>query len=48
MKAVENFRVKCDVHPWMNCQFRVFDHPFFAATKEDGTFVISGLPPGMS
>lgn len=46
MKAAEKFRVKCDVHPWMNSQFVVFDHPFFAATGVDGSFVISGLPPG--
>jgi cbb3-type cytochrome oxidase cytochrome c subunit len=46
MKAAEKFRVKCDVHPWMNSQFVVFEHPFFAATGADGSFVISGLPPG--
>ncbi len=24
----------------------VFDHPFFAVTKEDGTFEITGVPAG--
>lgn len=37
---------KCDVHPWMNCYVGVSSHPFFAVTKEDGKFEISGLPPG--
>jgi mono/diheme cytochrome c family protein/cytochrome c len=46
MTQAEEFRVKCDVHPWMNCQFVVFNHPFFAVTGDDGTFTINGLPPG--
>jgi len=37
---------KCDVHPWMFAYVGVVDHPFFAVTKEDGTFTIPGLPPG--
>jgi hypothetical protein len=46
MKKVETFKVKCDVHAWMTSTFVVMDHPFFAATKEDGSFTITGLPPG--
>jgi plastocyanin len=47
MKAPEYFRVKCDVHPWMSAYFGVFEHPYFAVTKEDGTFSIpKGLPDG--
>jgi hypothetical protein len=38
--------VGCDVHPWMRAYISVFDHPFFAVTKEDGTFEIKGLPAG--
>ncbi|HYO08644.1 MAG TPA: hypothetical protein VER17_06690 [Tepidisphaeraceae bacterium] len=47
-KAAEYFRVKCDVHPWMSAYIGVFEHPFFAVTKEDGTFKIpsKGLPDG--
>jgi hypothetical protein len=39
-------RVKCDVHPWMSGYVAVFEHPFFAVTKADGSFEIKGLPPG--
>jgi len=46
-KTVETFKVKCDVHPWMLAYVRVFDHPFFATSKEDGTYSItSKLPDG--
>ncbi|MEA2710148.1 MAG: hypothetical protein QOF78_2749 [Phycisphaerales bacterium] len=47
-KAAEYFRVKCDVHPWMSAYIGVFEHPFFAVTKEDGTYEIDtkGLPDG--
>jgi hypothetical protein len=46
MKAAEYFRVKCDVHPWMSAHFAVFNHPYFGASKEDGTFTIAGVPDG--
>jgi hypothetical protein len=47
-KAEEYFHVKCDVHPWMSAYIGVFEHPFFAVTKEDGTFSIPSkdLPDG--
>jgi hypothetical protein len=38
--------VGCDVHPWMRSYISVVDHPFFAVTKDDGTYEIKGLPPG--
>ena len=37
---------KCDVHGWMNAYVGVLDHPYFAVSKEDGSFEIKGLPPG--
>ena len=40
------FPVGCDVHPWMRAYISVLDHPFYAVTKEDGTFEIKGLPAG--
>ena len=42
----EIVKVKCDIHGWMGCVVGVFNHPFFAVTKEDGTFEIKGLPAG--
>lgn len=45
--APEKFvRFKCDVHPWMFAYVCVVDHPWFALTGEDGTFVIRDVPPG--
>ena len=40
------FKVKCDVHPWMNSYIAVMTHPYFAVTGEDGTFAIDDLPDG--
>ncbi|MDB5318607.1 MAG: hypothetical protein JWN40_238 [Phycisphaerales bacterium] len=40
------FKVSCDVHPWMLCNVGAFDHPYFAVTKDDGTFEFRDLPPG--
>jgi len=37
---------KCDVHNWMNAHVGVVDHPFFSVTGADGTFRLTGLPPG--
>ena len=47
-KAAEYFHVKCDVHPWMSAYVGVFEHPFFAVTKPDGTYEINtkGLADG--
>jgi hypothetical protein len=33
-------------HPWEKAYVSVFEHPFFAVTGTDGSFRISGLPPG--
>jgi plastocyanin len=42
----EFVRVKCDVHPWMNCWIAVIDGPYFAVTDDRGEFEIRGVPPG--
>jgi hypothetical protein len=40
-------KVVCDAgHAWMSAWVAAFSHPYHAVTKEDGTFVIDGIPPG--
>jgi hypothetical protein len=38
--------VKCNQHPWMKAYIGVLKTPFFAVSKEDGSFTISGVPAG--
>jgi len=38
--------VKCNIHHWMRAYIGVVDNPYFAVTKQDGSFSIAGLPPG--
>lgn len=38
--------VKCNQHPWMKSYVGVMKHPFFAVSAEDGSFKITGVPPG--
>jgi len=40
------FRVKCDVHGWMKAFMAVMPNPFYSVSADNGTFTISGLPPG--
>ncbi len=37
---------KCTIHPWMGGYARVFDHPYFAVTDDDGKFTIPNAPVG--
>jgi plastocyanin len=37
---------KCDVHRWMRSYIGVLPHPFYAVTAADGSFRLTGLPPG--
>ncbi len=39
-------RIGCNNHPWMNAFLNVAPNPYFAVTGPDGTFKITGLPPG--
>ena len=36
----------CEVHAWMRAYISVLAHPFFALTKEDGSYEIEALPDG--
>lgn len=38
--------VCCTIHPWMKMYIRVFDHPYFAVTDEQGNFEIRNAPAG--
>ncbi|RUL85933.1 carboxypeptidase regulatory-like domain-containing protein [Tautonia sociabilis] len=38
--------VGCPVHAAMSAWVFVFDHPYFAITGEDGSFLIPDVPPG--
>ena len=38
--------VRCNVHSWMRAWIAVLDHPWFAVTKEDGSFEWPSVPPG--
>jgi hypothetical protein len=36
----------CNVHPWMNADAFVLDHPYYAVTDKDGNFEIKNVPTG--
>ncbi|HZZ77563.1 MAG TPA: hypothetical protein VFE62_03535 [Gemmataceae bacterium] len=38
--------LNCDIHTWMSAKLFVFDHPYYAITKADGTFEIPYVPAG--
>ena len=38
--------VNCNIHPWMQGHLLVQDHPYMAATGEDGSFEIKNIPTG--
>ena len=39
-------KLKCDVHPWMAGYVVVTKSPYFAVTKQDGSFDLLGVPAG--
>jgi hypothetical protein len=38
--------ISCSVHNWMTAKLLTFDHPYFAVSKEDGSFEIKNAPVG--
>jgi hypothetical protein len=38
--------ISCNIHPWMSGWAKVFDHPYYAITDEDGKFEIKLAPAG--
>jgi len=45
-KTAGLIEVRCAQHPWTYAYIAVFDHPYFAVTKPDGTFRIDSVPAG--
>ena len=39
-------QVNCDAHAWMRGYIHVFDHPFFAVSDEQGSFIIPDVLSG--
>jgi hypothetical protein len=37
---------KCTIHGWMTGYVRIFDHPYYAVTDENGSFEIKNAPVG--
>ena len=37
---------KCTIHGWMTGYVRIFDHPYYALTDDDGKFEIKDAPVG--
>ncbi len=42
----DKISIKCGYHPWMSGWIFVSETPYYALTKPDGSFSISGLKPG--
>jgi hypothetical protein len=38
--------IECNIHPWMRGWVRVFNHPYFAVTDENGNFEFKDAPAG--
>jgi hypothetical protein len=38
--------VRCDRHPWSRAWIHVFDHPYFAEVRSNGSFAFDSVPPG--
>jgi plastocyanin len=45
-KATAPVSVSCTIHGWMKGYIWVFNHPYFAVTKADGSFEIKDAPAG--
>jgi hypothetical protein len=46
VKEAPPIQYKCTIHGWMTGYVRVFDHPYYAVTDEDGKFEIKNAPAG--
>lgn len=46
LKTAEMLKLTCDVHRWMVSYVGVMNHPYFAVSKPDGSFMIANVPAG--
>lgn len=46
-ESPETFPVSCSIHPWMSAKMIVRNSPYFAVTKDDGSFEIANVPAGV-
>lgn len=46
VKEIPPIQYKCTIHPWMTGYVRIFDHPYYAITDENGNFEIKDAPVG--
>lgn len=46
MEVGDRVKITCDYHPWMSAWVVVTETPYYALTKADGSFEISGLAAG--
>lgn len=47
VNPVDKIQIQCNIHSWMGAHAFVFDHPFHAVTKLDGSFEIKNVPTGV-
>ena len=45
-KEAPPIQYKCTIHGWMTGYVRIFDHPYYALTDENGNFEIKNAPAG--
>lgn len=45
-KVPEKVKVNCDIHEWMGAWIAVMGHPYYAKTRQDGSFSIPNVPAG--
>jgi len=45
-KEAPPIQYKCTIHGWMTGYVRIFDHPYYAITDDDGRFEIKNAPAG--
>jgi hypothetical protein len=46
VKEAPPIQYKCTIHGWMTGYVRIFDHPYYAVTDENGKFEIKNAPAG--